>query len=170
MRQLCDSRQKREPGGWIGRSTEWWRYDDDCIIMIICWYHDEYIMNIWWLNVYCWYNDGQTSGTRKRLKGLGHNTNNQVIWIIDNYGQMQRDEDNQKIQITANQVQWAGKVEISKMTDFFHWNYPNPKDKSVPGSRLRRGRWCPPTKATKVPHYWILVWNDHSFVFILIHP
>ena len=86
MRQLCDSRQKREPGGWIGRSTEWWRYDDDCIIMIICWYHDEYIMNIWWLNVYCWYNDGQTSGTRKRLKGLGHNTNNQVIRIIDNYG------------------------------------------------------------------------------------
>ena len=36
---------------------------------------------------------------------------------------MRIDEENQKIQITANQVQWAGKVEITKVTDFFHWNY-----------------------------------------------
>ena len=56
-----------------------WLYVD--IMMNISWIYDEYM-----INVYCWYNDGQTSGTRKRLKGLGHNTNNQVIRITDNYG------------------------------------------------------------------------------------
>ena len=50
---------------------------------------------------------------------------------------MRIDEENQKIQITANQVQWAGKVEISKVIDFFHWNSK---------SKGQKRAWVSPSK------------------------
>ena len=87
----CDSYVTVARKGNQGVGLDVVQNGEDMMMTVSSWLYvvimmNIYIMNIWWLNVYCWYNYGQTSGTRKRFKGLGHNTNNQVIQIIDNYG------------------------------------------------------------------------------------